>query len=50
MSFLGLQELERSLNESLLALVPKKDGVKDIKDLRPISLLGRGPRNWYLKA
>ena len=30
----------RSLNATFLVLVPKKHNVKDLKDLRPISLVG----------
>ena len=31
----------RSLNDTFLVLIPKKGNVEDIKDYRPISLLGR---------
>ena len=31
---------ERSLNASFLALIPKKNNATDVKDLRPISLVG----------
>ena len=31
----------RSLNATYLVLIPKKGGVEDLKDFRPISLVGR---------
>ena len=31
---------QRSLNSTFLVLLPKKGGVKDLKDFRPISLVG----------
>ena len=31
----------KSLNASYLALVPKKGGVEDLKDFKPISLVGQ---------
>ena len=30
----------RSLNATYLVLIPKKGGVEDLKDFRPISLVG----------
>ena len=30
----------KSLNSTFLVLIPKKEGVKDIKDFRPVSLVG----------
>ena len=30
----------RSLNATFLVLIPKKRGVEDLKDFRPISLVG----------
>ena len=30
----------RSLNATFLVLIPKKGGVEDLKDFRPISLVG----------
>ena len=32
--------LERSLNATFLVLIPKKGGAKDLKDFKPISLVG----------
>lgn len=34
-------EFEKSLNASFVVLIPKKGGAVDIKDFRPISLIGR---------
>ena len=31
---------QRSLNSTFLVLLPKKEGAKDLKDFRPISLVG----------
>ena len=31
---------QRSLNSTFLVLLPKKGGAKDLKDFRPISLVG----------
>ena len=33
-------EFERSLNASFLSLIPKKNNALNIKDFRPISLIG----------
>ena len=33
-------QFERSLNATFVALIPKKHGVDEIKDFRPISLVG----------
>ena len=33
-------EFERSLNASFLSLIPKKNNALNIKDFRPISLVG----------
>jgi len=33
-------KFERSLNATFIAIIPKKTGVVDIKDFRPISLMG----------
>ena len=30
----------RSINTTFLVLIPKKGGIEDLKDFRPISLLG----------
>ena len=38
--FYGLGSFERSLNATFLVLVPKKGGTDDLKDFRPISLVG----------
>lgn len=38
--FYGLGSFERSLNATFLVLVPKKRGTDDLKDFRPISLVG----------
>ena len=39
-SFFYKNRLVRSLNATFLVLIPKKNNVKDLKDLRPISLVG----------
>ena len=33
-------KLVKSINASFLVLIPKKGGVEDLKDFRPISLVG----------
>ena len=33
-------EFEKSLNATFIALIPKKDAAVEIKDFRPISLVG----------
>jgi len=33
-------KFEKSLNATFIALIPKKNGASDIRDFRPISLLG----------
>ncbi|WMV48293.1 hypothetical protein MTR67_041678 [Solanum verrucosum] len=38
--FHGRHEFERSLNANYVALIPKKSGVVELKDFRPISLIG----------
>ena len=35
-------EFEKSLNATFIALIPKKDAAVEIKDFRPISLVGGG--------
>ncbi|KAF5442537.1 hypothetical protein F2P56_035184 [Juglans regia] len=37
--FLGSGRFEKSLNATLLVLIPKKPGVEEVKDFRPISLV-----------
>ena len=39
----------RSLNATFLVLIPKKRGVEDLKDFRPISLVG-GLYKWLTKV
>lgn len=39
-SFFETGYFAKSLNASFIALIPKKKGVLDLKDYRPISLLG----------
>ena len=39
----------RSLNATFLVLIPKKGGVEDLKDFRPISLVG-GLYKWLAKV
>ena len=39
----------RSLNATFLVLIPKKGGVEDLKDFRPISLMG-GLYKWLAKV
>ena len=39
-SFFYKNRLVRSLNATFLVLIPKKNNVEDLKDLRPISLVG----------
>ena len=38
--FHGRCEFERSLNATYVALIPKKSGVVELRDCRPISLIG----------
>ena len=38
--FYVYEEFERSLNSTFVVLIPKKVGVSDVKDFRPISLTG----------
>lgn len=38
--FQDYSKMERSLNATFVALIPKKPGAKNIKDFRPISLVG----------
>lgn len=39
-NFHNLHFFERSLNASYIVLIPKKIGAKELKDYRPISLIG----------
>ena len=39
----------RSLNATFLVLIPKKGGVEELKDFRPISLVG-GLYKWLAKV
>ena len=39
----------RSLNATFLVLIPKKGGVEDLKDFRPIRLMG-GLYKWLVKV
>ena len=39
----------RNLNSTFLVLIPKKDGPKDLRDFRPISLV-RGLYKWLAKV
>ena len=39
----------RSLNATFLVLIPKKGGAEDLKDFRPISLVG-GLYKWLAKV
>ena len=39
----------RSLNATFLVLIPKKGGVEDLRDFRPISLVG-GLYKWLAKV
>ncbi len=39
--FYELDSMEQSLNSTFVVLIPKKVGVSDVKDFRPISLIGR---------
>ena len=39
-SFNALVVVEKSLNATFLALIPKKSDAVDVKDFRPISLAG----------
>ncbi|GMP60986.1 hypothetical protein CsSME_00023633 [Camellia sinensis var. sinensis] len=38
--FYQIGQFERSLNTTFIALIPKKKRIEDIRDFRPISLLG----------
>ena len=38
--FLDRGRFVKSINASFLVLIPKKGGVEDLKDFRPISLVG----------
>ena len=38
--FYEARSFEKSSNATFLVLVPKKGGAKDLKDCRPISLVG----------
>lgn len=38
--FHGNGHFEKSLNASFITLIPKKKGAEDIRDFRPISLIG----------
>ena len=40
MNFFVKGTFTRSINTTFLVLIPKKGGTKDLKDFRPISLLG----------
>ena len=42
-------EFEKSLNATFIALIPKKDAAVEIKDFRPISLVGGGVIKFLLK-
>ncbi|RVW26396.1 Transposon TX1 uncharacterized 149 kDa protein [Vitis vinifera] len=37
---------QRSLNSTFLLLIPKKEGAEDLRDFRPISLVGTSFRPW----
>ena len=37
---------EKSLNVTFIALIPKKNGASNIRDFRPISLVGSIIRSW----
>lgn len=39
----------KSLNATFLVLIPKKGGAKDLRDFRPISLMG-GLYKWLVKV
>ncbi|GMP90068.1 hypothetical protein CsSME_00041364 [Camellia sinensis var. sinensis] len=39
-AFFTTGQLERSFNATFLVLIPKKGGAEDVRDFRPISLLG----------
>ena len=38
--FYQYSKLEKSLNANFIALIPKKNGASNIRDFRPISLVG----------
>jgi hypothetical protein len=40
MEFHSRRKLEKSINATIFSLIPKKVGTMDVKDLRPISLVG----------
>ena len=43
-------EFEKSLNATFIALIPKKDAAVEIKDFRPISLVGGGGGGYKILA
>ncbi|RVW14457.1 LINE-1 retrotransposable element ORF2 protein [Vitis vinifera] len=47
--FHEIESFVRSLNATFLVLIPKKGGIEDLKDFRPISLVG-GLYKWLAKV
>lgn len=39
-NFFNREVFERSLNATFITLIPKKKGAKELRDFRPISLMG----------
>ena len=44
--FFGQNKFVRNLNSTFLVLIPKKENAVDIKDFRPISLVGGLYKVW----